>query len=133
MTIKQCSIGNDCRVGMKSKLNNCILIGKVEIGERYEPTQFLLLLFFFFFFFSYDIHSCTIQNCVLGEGTIIGNNCNLNDCFTGKGVRVADNSRLKSETLNSDDGTKDHDNELEGEEEDNYNDTHGYVDEEDDK
>lgn len=62
--------------------------------------------------------SCTIQNCVLGEGTIVGNNCNLNECYSGKGVRVADNSRLKSETLTGEDRTVD-DNELEGDDFDN--------------
>jgi ADP-glucose pyrophosphorylase len=46
---------------------------------------------------------------VLGEGTVIGNNCNLNECYTGKGVRVSDGSKLKSETLSADDGTKDGD------------------------
>ena len=43
---------------------------------------------------------------MLDEGTIIGNNCNLNECSSGKGVRVGDNSKLKSEILSNDDGTK---------------------------
>lgn len=59
--------------------------------------------------------SCTIQNCVIGEGTIIGNNCNINECFTAKGVRIPEGSKLKNETIESNDVEDDENDEGETE------------------
>lgn len=33
VTIKQCSIGKKCIIGAKCKLNNCILMDNVRVGE----------------------------------------------------------------------------------------------------
>ena len=35
VTVKQCTMGKDCRIGAKSKLNNCVLFDSVQIGERF--------------------------------------------------------------------------------------------------
>ena len=54
--------------------------------------------------------SCTIQNCILGGNTIIGNNCNMNECYSGKSVKVNDGSRLKSEVLTTHNDNSNEDN-----------------------
>ena len=34
VTIKQCSIGSSCKIGQMSKLNNCVIMENVTIGEK---------------------------------------------------------------------------------------------------
>lgn len=41
VTIKQSSIGKKCSVGAKSKVNNCVLMDNVRIGEGYVFTIYL--------------------------------------------------------------------------------------------
>lgn len=36
VTIKQSSVGKKCVIGAKSKLNNCILMDNVRVGEKYD-------------------------------------------------------------------------------------------------
>jgi UDP-3-O-[3-hydroxymyristoyl] glucosamine N-acyltransferase len=31
---KQCFIGNHCKIGQKSKLNNCVIMDNVVIGDK---------------------------------------------------------------------------------------------------
>jgi ADP-glucose pyrophosphorylase len=33
IALKQCTIGQNCKIGTKSKLNNCIIMDNVTIGE----------------------------------------------------------------------------------------------------
>ena len=34
VTVKQCAVGKGCTIGAKSKLNNCVIMDNVTIGER---------------------------------------------------------------------------------------------------
>ena len=38
VTIKLCAIGRDCKIGAKSKLNNCIVMDGAFIGEKYASS-----------------------------------------------------------------------------------------------
>mmetsp|Transcript_4173 Transcript_4173/g.6834 ORF Transcript_4173/g.6834 Transcript_4173/m.6834 type:complete len:550 (-) Transcript_4173:78-1727(-) len=78
VTIKQCCIGNNCKIGQMTKLNNCVIMDNVEIGEN-----------------------CTVQNSIICDKAVIENNCKLNDCNVGGGYRIATGSRMKSETFSA--------------------------------
>ena len=44
--ILMCTVGEKCTVGAKSKLNNCVIMDNVVIGERYiNARQFFLFIF----------------------------------------------------------------------------------------
>lgn len=45
VTIKQCCIGSNCTIGQMAKLNNCIVMDGVKIGEKYV-SLFLFCLSF---------------------------------------------------------------------------------------
>lgn len=34
ITFKQCSIGSNCKIGAKAKLNNCVIMDNVTIGDK---------------------------------------------------------------------------------------------------
>ncbi len=34
ITFKQCFIGNNCQIGQKAKLNNCVIMDNVIIGDK---------------------------------------------------------------------------------------------------
>eukprot|EP01033_Poteriospumella_lacustris_P000529 gene529-357_t len=76
ITFKQTSFGTNCRIGTKTKLNNCIIMDNVVIGDN-----------------------CTIQNSVIAERAVIENSCNINECVVGAGCKVNANSRIKGEQV----------------------------------
>lgn len=78
VTVKQCSIGQNCSIGAMVKLNNCVIMDNVTIGEQ-----------------------CTIQNCVISSRVIIENGCNLNECNIGSGYKMPSGSKIKSEVFTS--------------------------------
>ena len=69
---------NTCHThaGTKSKINNCIIMEGVRIGEN-----------------------CTIQNSIICANASIGESCNLNDCQIGALYEVAAGTKAKGETF----------------------------------
>mmetsp|Transcript_27875 Transcript_27875/g.28142 ORF Transcript_27875/g.28142 Transcript_27875/m.28142 type:complete len:501 (+) Transcript_27875:156-1658(+) len=76
--LKQSTIDSGCRVSAKTKVNSCVLMKTVQIGE-----------------------GCTIQNSVICPGAIIESNSNLNECYIGSGTHIPSGSKLKSEAMSS--------------------------------
>jgi NDP-sugar pyrophosphorylase family protein len=54
VTIKQCCIGSNCKIGTMAKLNNCVIMDNVTIGDKY-----VCLLFSFCFL---AIYLSTVQD-----------------------------------------------------------------------
>lgn len=78
VTIKQCSIGANCIIGNKTKLNNCVVMDNVTIGD-----------------------CCVIQNCVLSDGVVIESNCNLNECNMGAGYVMPAGTKAKVDSFST--------------------------------
>ena len=73
---KQTSIGKKCSIGARSKLNNCVVMDNVKIGD-----------------------GCTIQNSVICSQAVIENNCSLNDVRVGYSATVTTGSKIKDEDI----------------------------------
>jgi hypothetical protein len=65
VTLKSSTIGHGVCVGARSKINNCILMDGVVVGDN-----------------------VTLQNSVVGAGAVIEAKSNLNEVYVGSGVRV---------------------------------------------
>eukprot|EP00981_Chlorochromonas_danica_P005946 scaffold1243_cov173-Ochromonas_danica.AAC.7 len=72
ITVKQCSIGNNVKIGIKSKLNNCIIMDGVTIGEN-----------------------------IICDRAIIENGCNLNECNVASGYKVVASTKVRGEAFSS--------------------------------
>ena len=79
VTIKTCTIGNNCNIGCKTKLNNTIIMSNVTIGDN-----------------------VIIQNSVICSGVTIESNCNLNEVCIGVNVTVRAGTKLKGESIGAD-------------------------------
>jgi translation initiation factor eIF-2B subunit gamma len=69
VTFKSVSVGRNCKLGTKCRLNNVVLLDDVTVGDN-----------------------TILQNTVVGRSCVIGENCNLNDC------QVPDNKTIRAGT-----------------------------------
>eukprot|EP01031_Cornospumella_fuschlensis_P022957 gene22957-27937_t len=78
ITVKQCSLGCNVKIGSKSKLNNCVVMDNVVIGEN-----------------------CIMQNSVLCERSVVESNVNINECYVGASYKVQQGVKVKGESFSS--------------------------------
>lgn len=78
ITVKQCSIGANVKIGAKTKLNNCIIMDNASIGEN-----------------------CTVQNSIICDRVVIESGCNLNECNVGSGYRVVAATKVRGESFST--------------------------------
>ncbi|CAB9512992.1 Translation initiation factor [Seminavis robusta] len=76
VTIKSTSVGRNCKLGAKCRLNNVVLMDDVTIGNN-----------------------VTLQNTIVGAKSTIGDNCSFNDCQVAPGVTVPSGEKAKGETF----------------------------------
>jgi translation initiation factor eIF-2B subunit gamma len=80
VTFKAVTIGRNCKIGSKCKLNNVVVMDDVVLGDN-----------------------CLLQNCVVGTASKLGDGCHLNDCQVAPNTVVASGTKEKGEALVSDD------------------------------
>ena len=78
VTLKNCTINKNCKIGMKSKLNQSVIMSNVVIGDQ-----------------------CTIQNCIISDNVVVENGCSLKHCFVGANVKIKEGSAIKQETIST--------------------------------
>lgn len=93
VTFKQCCIGNNCTIGAQTKLNNCVIMDNVTIGD-----ELVLIVLYGSLLIASCGCRCTIQNCVISEKVVIEGKCNLNECHIGQGFKVTAGTKAKGET-----------------------------------
>lgn len=76
VTFKSASVGSNCKLGTKCRLNNVVIMDDVTIGDN-----------------------VILQNSIVGKGCSIGDNCNLNDCQVAPGHSIPSGEKVKGEAL----------------------------------
>lgn len=76
VTFKSASVGNNCKLGTKCRLNNVIIFDDVTIGDN-----------------------VILQNSIVANGCTIGDNCNLNDCQLAPGNSLPSGEKAKGESF----------------------------------
>jgi translation initiation factor eIF-2B subunit gamma len=76
VTFKSTSVGRNCKLGAKCRLNNVVIMDDVTIGEN-----------------------VILQNSIVGPKVTIGDNCNLNDCQVASGKEIPTGEKAKGETF----------------------------------
>ena len=76
VTLKSTSVGRNCKLGNKCRLNNVVLMDSVTIGDN-----------------------VVMQNSIVGSKCSIGDNCNLNDCQVAPGTEISSGEKAKGETF----------------------------------
>lgn len=109
-SLKNCSLGTNCTVNMKTRISNSILMNGVVIEEGYvfyykflqhlfQPVYNYLKMKFIFFFFR-----VTIENCVICEKAIVRKGCVLKNCLVGPNHEVDENTNKEKVHLMNSDG-----------------------------
>ena len=76
VTLKSTSVGRNCKLGNKCRLNNVVIMDDVTIGDN-----------------------VILQNSIVGYGCSIGDNCNLNDCQVASGFKISSGEKAKGESF----------------------------------
>lgn len=76
VTLKSTSVGRNCKLGNKCRLNNVVLMDGVTVGDN-----------------------VVMQNSIVGSKCSIGDNCNLNDCQVASGTEISSGEKAKGETF----------------------------------
>ena len=76
VTLKSTTVGRNCKLGNKCRLNNVVLMDDVTIGDN-----------------------VVMQNSIVGFKCTIGDNCNLNDCQVASGTEISSGEKAKGETF----------------------------------
>jgi hypothetical protein len=75
-TMKATTVGTNCTLGERCRLNNVVIMDNVSMGEN-----------------------CSLQNTLIGFGATLGNNCSLNDCQVGPGMELPSGTKEKGESF----------------------------------
>jgi hypothetical protein len=76
INMKASTVGRNCVLGDKCRLNNVVIMDNATIGEN-----------------------CSLQNTLIGFGATLGNNCSLNDCQVGPGMELPAGTKEKGESF----------------------------------
>jgi NDP-sugar pyrophosphorylase family protein len=74
--LRNSTIGKRVKIGVKCKLNNCVVMDDVVIGD-----------------------GCVLQNTVVCWGAKVMEKCNLDNCIVAGGAEASAGTKLKNETI----------------------------------
>jgi len=76
VTLKSTSVGRNCKLGAKCRLNNVVVMDGAIIGDN-----------------------VILQNSIVGSGCRIGDNCNFNDCQFAPGKEIPSGEKAKGDAF----------------------------------